>query len=280
MARCTFCQADNDLALEPLSTLGPPRAPLPPLPPPRPLPEHAPHGFAPMAADDPRTNASGSAAGLLGVAVALVIIGGAVGVLMLRSSRASSVSVSPVATAVPYASPPTPAQPVNADNFFVDAHAVPLAFKDKLGASPMGTRLVLYDTYAIAELQDPKHADHLDGYTYRAGSVDAPRPEHFTGTAKELGATVFALESIDYALVPRLTSDARAARHRWRQDLAHHHRERPQRGGHRPSRVREHRTTERLRRVRRQRDDEARDQVATRVPRCSRRPFPTLFRSR
>ena len=193
MVRCTFCQVDNDLEPEPL---------------PAPPPARAPYGFAPMSAPDARTSGSVAMVAVLGVGVALLVVGGAFA--MLTTRRASSVSLGPVVTAAPYAplAPPMHTTSAVTDNFFADAHAVPLAFKAKIGASPMATRLVLYQTYAIAELQDPQRADNIDRYTYRAGSVDSPQPEHFAGTAKELSARVFAIESIDYALVPRLCAES------------------------------------------------------------------------
>lgn len=99
-------------------------------------------------------------------------------------------------------------------NLFADASSVAPKFKEKIGGPVRLLELVVYPEYAIADIQNPNKKLEADQYKLRNGVVDDGAPLKFTGrqpTEKDLAATTFAIEEVDFAQVPKIAQDAIAA---------------------------------------------------------------------
>jgi hypothetical protein len=75
----------------------------------------------------------------------------------------------------------------------------------KLGSSPAQfTEVDIYDTYLIADAQDPRILDHIDRYTWRDGDgVDPPEPVQLSGPQEETAAQLFPSTAVDWSKIAR-----------------------------------------------------------------------------
>ncbi|CAN5560559.1 hypothetical protein BH10ACI2_BH10ACI2_13150 [soil metagenome] len=72
--------------------------------------------------------------------------------------------------------------------------------------NPNLLKLSFYDSYAMAEVQDPKKPDNIDGYTYRDGKLSPPNPVKILGSGK-IGDNVFPLKDVNLDGLPALTKE-------------------------------------------------------------------------
>jgi hypothetical protein len=104
-----------------------------------------------------------------------------------------------------------PATAATSGDYFKDASGVPAKFKEKVGGPVRLLELTLYPGYVLAQIQDPKKHENVDGYELRDGQVGDPEPVKFMGTtptAKDLDEATVDAASIDFGAVPRMAKDA------------------------------------------------------------------------
>jgi hypothetical protein len=80
------------------------------------------------------------------------------------------------------------------------------AFADlqsELGGAPLA-ELLLYDTYLIAEYQNPREPENIDRVIWRAGAVEPPEPVGFS----EDDSMLFTADEVDLDAVPGLAGEA------------------------------------------------------------------------
>jgi hypothetical protein len=96
-------------------------------------------------------------------------------------------------------------------NLLADATDIPAALRKAIPGKIMVYTLTLYDDNAIVDIQEADHRENIDRYTFRNGAFGkgVPVTMHGRYTQKDLDAAVFALESIDFSLVPKMIADAR-----------------------------------------------------------------------
>lgn len=70
--------------------------------------------------------------------------------------------------------------------------------------NPNLLKLSFYDSYAMAEVQNPKKPDDVDAYTYREGRLSGPNPVKLNGDGK-IGDNVFPLKDVNIDGIPALT---------------------------------------------------------------------------
>jgi hypothetical protein len=72
--------------------------------------------------------------------------------------------------------------------------------------NPNILKLNLYDSYAMAEVQDPKKPENIDGYTWRDGKLAGPNPVKIIGNGK-IADNVFPLKDVNLDGLPDLTKE-------------------------------------------------------------------------
>jgi hypothetical protein len=82
------------------------------------------------------------------------------------------------------------------------------ALRDRLGTPLNVRRVVLYDTYAFAEVQDPAEPRHLDEYDFRDGVLDPVSTPVAAGRPETWDFEVFPLESVRPAAISSLAAAA------------------------------------------------------------------------
>ena len=84
-----------------------------------------------------------------------------------------------------------------------------LAIEKRVGASPARvSEILVYPEYMIVEAQDPSALDHVDRYTWRDGTVDAPEPVHLSGPQEEVDASLFSTSAVSLKNLPRIVLTA------------------------------------------------------------------------
>jgi hypothetical protein len=72
--------------------------------------------------------------------------------------------------------------------------------------NPNILKLSFYDSYAMAEVQDSKKPDNIDGYNYRNGKLSQPTPVKIMGDGK-ISDSVFPLKDVNLDGIPALTKE-------------------------------------------------------------------------
>lgn len=101
-------------------------------------------------------------------------------------------------------------------NYFADASSVRTELVKRFGPDVQLTELVLYPTYSIMEVRDPKQPENVDRYTLRPGGMSPGDP--MRNSRQGWDATAFRLDSVNLALVPRLAGEAKS---KLRGDVTH-----------------------------------------------------------
>ena len=79
--------------------------------------------------------------------------------------------------------------------------------KSTLGTDdPKVLDLLVYDSYIMVKVQDPKKPENIDGYTYKEGSLGSPAPVKIMGNGK-IEDNVFPLSEVNLAALPKLTEE-------------------------------------------------------------------------
>jgi hypothetical protein len=79
--------------------------------------------------------------------------------------------------------------------------------KSTLGTDdPKALDLLVYDSYIMVKVQDPKKPENIDGYTYKDGSLGSPAPVKIMGNGK-IEDNVFPLSEVNLAALPKLTEE-------------------------------------------------------------------------
>jgi len=79
--------------------------------------------------------------------------------------------------------------------------------KNTLGTDdPKALDLLVYDSYIMVKVQDPKKPENIDGYTYKDGSLGSPVPVKIMGNGK-IEDNVFPLSEVNLAALPKLTEE-------------------------------------------------------------------------
>jgi hypothetical protein len=98
--------------------------------------------------------------------------------------------------------------------FFEDATSINPKFASAVGGAAKFLELNVYPGYAIAQIQDPKKHENVDGYELRSGSVENTGPVKFIGskppTAKDLDFICVDGATVDWTKVPEIIKDATA----------------------------------------------------------------------
>jgi hypothetical protein len=77
--------------------------------------------------------------------------------------------------------------------------------KEKIGKPFKAIELVLYPDLAVLQAQDSAQPKNFDEFTYRDGAVGGPEPKQEWTVTCQKG---FALETVDFSLLPKLMKDA------------------------------------------------------------------------
>lgn len=75
--------------------------------------------------------------------------------------------------------------------------------------NPKLLKLSFYDSYAMAEVQDPKKPENVDGYNWRDGKLSPPNPVKIIGSGK-IEDNVFPLKDVNIVGLPDLTKEIMA----------------------------------------------------------------------
>ncbi len=82
--------------------------------------------------------------------------------------------------------------------------------KSTLGTEdPKVLDLLVYESYIMVKVQDPKKPENVDGYTYKDGSLGSPAPVKIMGNGK-IEDNVFSLSEVNLAALPKLTEEIMA----------------------------------------------------------------------
>lgn len=82
--------------------------------------------------------------------------------------------------------------------------------KSTLGTEdPKILDLLVYESYIMVKVQDPKKPENVDGYTYKDGSLGSPAPVKIMGNGK-IEDNVFSLSEVNLAALPKLTEEIMA----------------------------------------------------------------------
>lgn len=92
-------------------------------------------------------------------------------------------------------------------HYFDDPSPVRAALVRRFGAEVELIELVLYSTYAIGEVRDPRQKDNVDRYTIRPGGMSPGDPMRNARSGWDKAA--FRLDTMNFALYPKLAADAR-----------------------------------------------------------------------
>jgi hypothetical protein len=162
--------------------------------------------------------------GCVGAITLLAVLGGvgaAIAGIVVSYIASSATAVTP-----PSISPPAPATPAGTsaagdpvppstapsveEDYFADASRVKARYQAALGKAIMAKELVIFQYYATLEAQDPKKPEHVDSYKLWANKVERPQAVRLGSEKGTLGQILFALDSVDFAIVPRLLKQALA----------------------------------------------------------------------
>jgi len=66
--------------------------------------------------------------------------------------------------------------------------------------------LLVYDSYIMVKVQDPRKPENIDGYTYKEGSLGSPVPVKIMGNGK-IEDNVFPISEVNLAALPKLTEE-------------------------------------------------------------------------
>ena len=106
--------------------------------------------------------------------------------------------------------PSSPQQTPKGENLYESAEALQAflsSLRETVGAeNPNVLKVVVYDSYAMAQVQDPKKPENIDGYTYRDGKMSAAAPVKIMGNGK-IEDNIFALNGVNFAALPALTKE-------------------------------------------------------------------------
>jgi hypothetical protein len=72
--------------------------------------------------------------------------------------------------------------------------------------NPKLLKITIYDTYASAEVQDPKKPENVDNYSWRGGKMAPPSPVRIIGSGK-IDENVFPLKDVNLDGLPDLTKE-------------------------------------------------------------------------
>lgn len=79
--------------------------------------------------------------------------------------------------------------------------------KSTLGTDdPKALDLLVYDSYIMVKVQDPKKPENIDGYTYKDGSLGSPAPVKIMGSGK-IEDNIFPLSEVNLSALPKLTEE-------------------------------------------------------------------------
>lgn len=160
--------------------------------------------------------------GCVGAITLLAVLGGvgaAIAGIVVSYIATSAVTVVPpsltppaLATAAPAeATTPTgPARPAIEEDYFSDASRVKARYQAALGKPILAKELVIFQYYATLEAQNPKAPDHVDSFKLWANKVERPEPVRLGSDKRALAQILFSLDSVDFAIVPRLLKQALA----------------------------------------------------------------------
>ena len=82
--------------------------------------------------------------------------------------------------------------------------------KSTLGTDdPKLLDLLVYDSYIMVKVQDPKKPENIDGYTFKEGSLGSPVPVKIMGNGK-IEDNVFPISEVNLAALPKLTEEIMA----------------------------------------------------------------------
>ncbi|MEQ1762270.1 MAG: hypothetical protein ABL984_03890 [Pyrinomonadaceae bacterium] len=105
---------------------------------------------------------------------------------------------------------PTPGTSKSDKRMYEDAEALAdfvADLKSTLGTDdPKVLDLLVYDSYIMVKVQDPKKPENIDGYTYKAGSLGSPAPVKIIGNGK-IEDNIFPLSEVNLAALPKLTEE-------------------------------------------------------------------------
>jgi hypothetical protein len=93
-------------------------------------------------------------------------------------------------------------------NYFADASPVRAALVRRFGAEVELVDFTVYSTYAIAEVRDPRQRDNVDRFTIRPSGISPGDPQRNARNGWD--AAAYRLDKLDFALLPRLATDAKA----------------------------------------------------------------------
>jgi hypothetical protein len=107
--------------------------------------------------------------------------------------------------------PARSAPPKAAVNLFEDVTDLTTQLKKAVAGRVMIDELTLYQDSASIDIQDPRRKENIDRYKYDDGKLEEPEPVKLSGdyTQADLDAGVFALDSVDFSLIPTMIQDAR-----------------------------------------------------------------------
>jgi hypothetical protein len=163
--------------------------------------------------------------GCVGAVTLLAVLGGVgaaiAGIVVSYIASSATTAVTPpsltppaVATPVGTSAVGDPVQPSTApsveEDYFADASRVKARYQAVLGKPIMAKELVIFQYYATLEAQDPKKPDHVDSYKLWANKVERPQAVRLGSEKGALGQILFSLDSVDFAIVPRLLKQALA----------------------------------------------------------------------
>ncbi len=97
------------------------------------------------------------------------------------------------------------------EDYFADATKMKAHFAERLGTPILAKELVIYQSYATLEAQDPKNKEHVDSYKLWANKLEDPEPVRLGSDKQQLDGILFSLENVDFTRVPKLIQQALSA---------------------------------------------------------------------
>lgn len=93
-------------------------------------------------------------------------------------------------------------------DYFADATRVKARYETVLKKPIMAKELVIYQYYATLEAQSAKNPEHVDSYKLWANKVERPEAVRLGADKRALGQILFSLDSVNFALAPKLIKQA------------------------------------------------------------------------
>jgi hypothetical protein len=145
---------------------------------------------------------------LLTVIAVVVVIGSALGLMILIAAMWKRTSVTPYTDEPPNPKRAPRAAPASID-YLKDATSVPRLFKEKLRGPVRIRKLTVLSDIVIAEIQDPKKKSNVDRYQLRDGVVADGEPVRLhESPAAKLDEALVDIDSVDFAALPGIVADA------------------------------------------------------------------------